>query len=167
MAFLQNSRHTQYASDLPDSLFLRTRLQLLDLLLLFLIMVSFGLKIHHSLSSDLIQLCFEFRLAGKLLFLGIIGLVLLVLHLLLEFLDLPELLLCVLDSFEQSVLEFGVGVLQFDIGIGTCRLLVLFSVFCGVFFSLVSSALHFLRESLLKLQKIYYYLYNLRHVICV
>ena len=31
---------------------------------------------------------------------------------------------------------------------------------CGVFFSLVSSALHFLRESLLKLQKIYYYLYN-------
>ena len=111
MAFLQNSRHTQYASDLPDSLFLRTGLQLLHLLLLFLFMVFFGLKIHHSLASDLIQLCFEFHLAGKLLFLGIIGLVLLVLHLLLKFLYLSKLLLCILDSFEQSLLVFGLGVL--------------------------------------------------------
>ena len=160
MAFLQNSRHAQYASHLPDSLFLRTHLQFLQFLLLLLFMIFFGLEIHHGLSPHLIQLCFKFGLAGKLLFLGIIGLVLLVLHLLLEFLYLSKLLLCVLDSFEQSVLEFGVGVLQFDIGIGTCRLLVLFSVFCGVFFSLVSSALHFSREFLLKLQKIYYYLYN-------
>lgn len=156
MAFLQNSCHAQYASHRPDCILLRNDLHFLQFLLLLLFIISFSLKVHDGLCPHLIQLCFEFGPAGKLLFLGIIGLVLLVLHLLLEFLNLPELLLCILDSFEQCILEFGFGVRQFDIGIGTCWLLVLFSVFCGVFFSLVSSALHFLRESLLKLQKIYY-----------
>lgn len=74
-------------------------------------MLFFGLKILNSLSPHLIQLCFEFRLACKLLFLGIIGLVFFVLHLLLEFLNLPELLLCILDPLEQGLLVFGLWVL--------------------------------------------------------
>lgn len=111
MAFLQNCRQTNNASHRLDCLLFRITLQTLHLLLVLLLLLLFGLQIHDGLPPDFNELCFQFGLGRELLLLGIIGHVLLVLHLLLEFLNLPELLLRVLDSFEQKLFILAVWVL--------------------------------------------------------
>lgn len=162
MALFQNDCHCHHACNRSNRIFLRLRLQILHFLFLLLLPLLFGFQVLQGCLLALLELTFELRFAGKLLFLVFIQLVRFVLGFLLELLNLPELLLDILDPLIEALFVLAVRVLQLRVKIDFYRSLLLFaSVFCSVFFTLVS-ALHFFtrisiiiksREYIFKLQR--------------